>query len=160
MKIDELFSVNSILLNFTAKNKISVLKELTKNFVRVYPRVNQAELLQALVKREELGSTGIGDGMAIPHANVTQTVRPKALLAVSKTGVEFNSLDGGFVHFLIVIVYPQNFIGKQTQVLSKIARIFRDKSLRESILKTESPEKVMEILKTRDDTLKINYVGE
>lgn len=148
MKIDELFCTDAILLNFKARDKISALQELTKNFVRIYPLVNQTALLQALVKREELGSTGIGNGLALPHANVNQLDYPKVLLAISRTGIEFNALDGELAHFFILIVYPQSFVGRQTQVLSKIARLFRDKSLRASILKAESPEKVMEILKT------------
>ncbi len=151
MKIDELFSLNSILLNFTARNKIAVLKELTKSFVYAYPLVNQTELLQALIKREELGSTGIGAGVALPHANVKQLDYPKILLAISNTGVEFNALDGGLVHFLILIVYPQNFVGRQTAVLSQIARLFREKALRELILKAESPQQVIEILKTKEE---------
>ena len=138
MKIDELFCTDAILLNFSARNKTSALEELTKHFVRVYPKMNQSELRQALSEREELGSTGIGDGVALPHANVNQIVHPKVLLAVSERGVEFNSIDGGLTHFLILIVYPQSFVGRQTQVLSKIARLFREKSLRQAILKAES----------------------
>jgi len=150
MKIDELFSLDSIVLDFTAKNKMSALKELTKHFVRVYPKVNQEELYQALIKREDLGSTGIGHGVAIPHAIVNQMVQPKSLLAVSRRGIEFNALDGGLTHFVILIVYPQDFVGRQTLVLSKIARLFREKPLRESILKAGSSEKVMEILQSNE----------
>ena len=150
MRIEELFCTDAILLNFTAGKKISALEELTKNFVRVYPEVNQTELLQNLIKREELGSTGIGDGVALPHANANHLTQPKVLLAVSRRGVEFNSIDGGLTHFLILIVYPQSFIGRQTQILSKIAKLFREKTLRESVLKAESPGEVMEILKTKE----------
>jgi mannitol/fructose-specific phosphotransferase system IIA component (Ntr-type) len=102
------------------------------------------------VKREELGSTGIDQGVAIPHAITNHIDRPRGILAVSPKGVDFNSIDGGLTHFLILIVYPQNFVGRQTQVLSKIARLFRDKHLRESILKSQSPEKVWEILKSKE----------
>jgi mannitol/fructose-specific phosphotransferase system IIA component (Ntr-type) len=150
MKIDELFNQELIVLNFTARNKTLALKELTKNFARIHPAVSQSALLQALLKREELGSTGIGDGVALPHTNVNQIEHPKVLLAVSKRGIEFNSFDGGLTHFIILIVYPQSFIGRQTQVLSKIARLFREKSLRESLLGAASPEKVLEILKMKD----------
>ena len=149
MKIDELFSPNSILLNFNAKNKSSALEVLTKNFVKIFPGVPEKELLQFLIKREELGSTGIDHGVAIPHAIVNQMNAPKGLLAISQRGVEFNSIDGALTHFLILIIYPQSFIGRQTQVLSKMARLFREKHIREAIFKAESPEKVMDILKTK-----------
>ena len=150
MKIDELYPANSILLNFNAKNKLSAIEALTKNFARVYHGVDERELLQSLMKREELGSTGIDHGVAIPHANINHIDKPKGLLAISQRGVDFNSIDGELTHFLILIVYPQNFFGRQTQVLSKIARLFRDKTLRESILKAHSPEKVLEILKAKE----------
>ena len=150
MKIDELYPVNSILLNFNSKNKLLALEALTKNFARIYYGVNEKELLQLLVQREELGSTGIDHGVAIPHANINHIDKPKGLLAISRRGVDFNSIDGELTHFLILIVYPQNFLGRQTQVLSKIARLFREKALRESILKAHSPEKVLEILKAKE----------
>ena len=150
MKIDELYPANSILLNFNSKNKLSAIEALTKNFTRIYPRVDERELFQSIMEREELGSTGIDHGVAIPHAKLKYIVHPKGLLAISQRGVDFNSIDGGLTHFFILIVYPQNFIGKQTQVLSHIARLFRDKTLRESILKAHSPEKVLEILKAKE----------
>lgn len=150
MKIDELLSTSSVLLKFESRNKRYALEQLTRHFAGLHSQVNQKALLEALIKREELGSTGIGSGVAIPHANSDNLAGPRGLLAISKKGVEFNALDGEPVHFLFLIVFPQGSIGPHLQTLSMVARLLRDKFVRGSLLKTQTPEKVIEILSTEE----------
>lgn len=123
MNIDALLSPSAVLLNFNAKNKTDALEQLTRNFTSLYPGVDQKKLLQALMKREELGSTAIGSGIAIPHADSGKIAEPKGLLAVSRNGIDFTALDGGPVHFLFLIVCPQNSAGKHLLTLAMAAKL-------------------------------------
>jgi mannitol/fructose-specific phosphotransferase system IIA component (Ntr-type) len=150
MKIDELLNTSSVILKFESRNKRHALEQLTRNFASLHSRLTQSALLEALLKREELGSTGIGSGVAIPHANSNNLTEPRGLLAISKKGVEFNALDGELVRLLFLIVFPQGSIGPHLQTLSMIARLLRDKFVRDSLLKAKTPEKVIEILSTEE----------
>lgn len=146
MRIEELLDLERIALNFEAKDKKHALQQLAKLCSAVCPGTSPKTLLSALMKRENLGSTGIGGGIAIPHARIDKISAPVGLLAVSKKGNDFSALDGEPVHLFFVIVYPQASVGEHLKALSKIARLMRDAFIRDSILQAESPEQVMRIL--------------
>lgn len=150
MKIDELLNSSAILFDFEAATKDDALKNLAKRFCAVYSDVSPRSLLSILRKREQLGSTGIGGGVAIPHARSDKMTKPVSLLAISKRGVEFHALDGEPVYIFFLIVDPQQPVGDHLKALAKIAKLLRDKFVRDSILHADSSSRVMEILQLED----------
>jgi len=157
MKIDKLLTVERIELDFEAKDKKNVLQQLSKLFSKAYPGIVQKNLFSSLLKRENLGSTGIGGGVAIPHARLDKVTAPAGFLAVSKQGIEFNSLDGEAVHLFFLMVYPKDSIGEHLKALAKVAKLMRDKFVRDSVLAADSPEKVIQVLvseESREEALR------
>ncbi len=146
MRIEELLDASAIFLPFDAKNKEEALKKLAKRFTELHKDISYRSLLHGLRKREELGSTGIGGGVAIPHAKSEHLEKSTGLLAISKTGVEFKTLDGNPVHIFFMMVYPENPVGEHLKTLAKVAKLLRDKFVRDSLLRADSSDRVIEIL--------------
>ncbi|MBI4550286.1 MAG: PTS sugar transporter subunit IIA [Candidatus Omnitrophica bacterium] len=150
MKIEELLDSSAILFEFEAESKDDALKNLAKHFSAIYTDVSSRSLLNILRKREQLGSTGIGGGVAIPHARSDKMTKPVSMLAISRKGVEFQALDGEPVYIFFLIVDPQQPVGDHLKALAKIAKLLRDKFVRDSILRADSTVRVMEILQLED----------
>lgn len=150
MKIEELLNISAISLHFEAHDKEEALKQLAKKFTDLYGEISYLSLLRALRKREEVGSTGIGGGIAIPHAKTAHLNKTIGLLAVSGCGVEFKALDGNPVNIFLLMVYPERSVGDHLKALAKMARFLRDKFVQDSILRADSPDRVMQILLTEE----------
>ena len=146
MKVSELISASSILLQFEAKNKKEALRKLAEKFHEAHPKVDPKLLLSALIQREALGSTGLGNGIAIPHTKSEELSRPQGLLAVSKKGIDFHALDGELVHVFFLMVYPQNPVGVHLVVLAGLARLLRDDFVVGLIRRAVTPGQVIKII--------------
>jgi len=154
MKIQELLSVSHILTGFDAKNKEQALRQLSKAFTDLHPELSPRSLLASLLKREELGSTGIGGGIAIPHSKMAQVDKPIGFLALSRNGVDFKALDGEPVFLFFLLVYPQTSVEDHLKALAKAAKIFRDNFVKDSVLSADSPKKIMQILLSKEAEIK------
>ncbi|HNV85847.1 MAG TPA: PTS sugar transporter subunit IIA [Candidatus Omnitrophota bacterium] len=162
MKIEELLSESEIVLDFEGEDKRQALQLLVRKFSASCPKVSQKSLLSALLKREALGSTGIGNGVAIPHARISAITASKGFLAVSRKGIEFNALDGKPVHILFLIAYPEKSVGEHLKALSNVAKLLRDKFIRDLILASDSPGQVLKVLveeEARENTLSFSEAG-
>jgi mannitol/fructose-specific phosphotransferase system IIA component (Ntr-type) len=150
MKISELIGSSSILLQFEAKNKMEMLRKLAEKFREIHPNVDPKRLFSSLMQREELGSTGLGNGIAIPHAKAEEIPKPQGLLAVSKKGVDFHALDGELVHVFFLMVYPQNPVGVHLIVLAGLARLLRDDFVTGLIRRAVTPGQVIKIISEQE----------
>jgi len=150
MKISELIGFSSILLQFEAKNKKEALRELAEKFHEAHPKVDPKRLFSSLMQREELGSTGLGNGIAIPHAKSEEISKPQGLLAVSKKGVDFHALDGEPVHVFFLMAYPQNPVGVHLIVLAGLARLLRDNFVVGLIRRATTPGQVIKIISEQE----------
>jgi len=163
MKIEELLSESGIVLDFEGKDKRQALQLLARKFSTSCPKISQKSLLSALLKREALGSTAIGNGVAIPHARINAITASKGFLAISRKGIEFSALDGNPVHILFAIAYPEKSVGEHLKVLSIVAKLLRDKFIRDLILAANSPEQVLKVLveeEARENTLSFSETGK
>jgi len=102
------------------------------------------------LEREKLGSTGIGQGVAIPHGKTDVLHEQIGVLGISHKGIEFNSLDGEPVHIIFLLVGPVEVAGQHLKALSKISRLFKDKFLRQSIKDAVAVEEVIKIIQEED----------
>ena len=146
MKIDEILKKESVIADLLGDNKVEVIKEMTQclkknNFIK-----NDQALFETLMEREKLGSTGIGENVAIPHGKSDEVSEIITVLARSKNGVEFESLDEKPVHFVCMVIAPKNSTGQHLKVLARISRIFKNQGLREDILNAGNSDSIYSIL--------------
>ena len=111
---------------------------------------NKENLLLSLLEREKLGSTGIGENVAIPHAKISDIDKIITVFARSQIGVEFESLDQKPVNFIYLILAPENSTGQHLKALARISRLFKNPSLRESVLRANEIDQIYSILVDED----------
>jgi PTS system nitrogen regulatory IIA component len=150
MKISEILTKENIIKDLKSFDKESVLEELS-NFLKDRGEIpNKENLLLSLIEREKLGSTGIGENVAIPHAKIRDIDKIITVFARSQIGVEFESLDQKPVNFIYLILAPENSTGQHLKALARISRLFKNPSLRESVLRANEIDQIYSILVDED----------
>ena len=124
MKIPDLLLPNDVMIDVKASNKRQLLQELAARAAAV-AGLGADQVASHLLKREELGSTGIGKGVAIPHARLKELQRPYGLLAKLKQGIEFDAIDGQRVDVVFVLLLPAAAENDALGALASVARILR-----------------------------------
>ena len=150
MKIEEILKKESVIADLLGDSKVKVIKEMTQclkknNFIK-----NDQALFETLMEREKLGSTGIGENIAIPHGKSDEVTKIITVLARSKNGVEFESLDQKPVHFVCMVIAPAHSTGQHLKVLARVSRIFKNQGIREEILEAENSDTIYSILMNED----------
>ena len=108
-------------------------------------------IIEAILKREELGSTGIGRGVAVPHTKHPSVTELVGTVAVSEEGVDFDSLDGEKVHLLFLLVSPPDRPGDHLRALENISRQLRDDTFCSFLKQSKSPDDVWQLLEEADN---------
>ena len=153
MKISEILTKKNIIKDLKSFDKESVLEELS-NFLKDRGEIpNKENLLLSLLEREKLGSTGIGENVAIPHAKIRDIDKIITVFARSQIGVEFESLDQKPVNFIYLILAPENSTGQHLKALARISRLFKHPSLRESVLRANEIDQIYSILVDEDSKI-------
>jgi PTS system nitrogen regulatory IIA component len=153
MKITEILVRDAVILNLGVRTKNDVLAEMTTALAKVEPQISADRLHEVLLEREALQSTGIGDGVAIPHGKVAGLDRLVATFARSVEGVDFESIDGQPTHHLFMLVVPEHSGGKYLKALARISRFFRDPAFRQRLSDAETLEDVMGAIEDEDAKL-------
>ena len=134
--------VEAVIAELASKTRDDVLAELSANIVLRLPGMPFDVILEALLEREMLGSTGIGDGIAIPHAKLQGLTRdPLLAFGRSSDGVDFNSLDGRTAHLFFLLISSDADVGAHLQTLARISRILKDSEVRNRLMK--APDSVV-----------------
>ena len=128
MNIKDMLSDKSFLVNFEASSKKNVLDELTKLAEKNF-KIDSQNLLESLIKREKLGSTGVGNGIAIPHANCPNIDKPKVFVAILSNSLDFNANDDQPVDIIFLLLAPDNSSSEHLQALALVSRLLRNKEL-------------------------------
>lgn len=116
--------------------------------------IKEKELYEKLIQREKLGSTAIGEGVAIPHCKIKEIKEPVVMLAISKKGVDFQSLDGKPSHIFFLVISPPDNPSLNLQILAGIAHLVRkSKSLLKRILGAENISTIMDIVREEEENL-------
>ena len=150
MKITDILKKEYIIADLTSRDKKSVLEELSSflEYKRDIP--NKENLLVSLIEREKLGSTGIGENVAIPHAKINEIDQIITVFGRSKKGIEFESLDKKPVHFIYLVIAPTNSTGQHLKALARISRLLKNPSLREAVLSATEMNQIYSILADED----------
>ena len=150
MKISDILKKEHIIKELDSRDKKNVLDELSSFLENEGEITNKENLLAALIGREKLGSTGIGENVAIPHAKISEIDKIITVFGRSKNGVEFESLDQKPVNFIFLVIAPENSTGQHLKALARISRLFKNPSLRESVLRTNEVDQIYSILVDED----------
>lgn len=148
MRMSDFVVREAIVPELTANNKEGVIREMVESLrtAGYFKTGEPEELIKAILKRETLGSTGIGRGVAIPHTKHTSVDRLIGTVAVSKTGVPFNSVDGEPVYVLVLLVSPQDRPGDHLRALENVARSMRDDGFVRSLRQATTRDAIWSLL--------------
>jgi nitrogen PTS system EIIA component len=150
MKIDEILKKESVIADLVGKNKLEVIQEMTSCLKQNNIIKDDQALFTTLMEREKLGSTGIGENVAIPHGKSDELTQIITVFARSLGGVDFESLDQKPVHFVCMVIAPAHSTGQHLKALARISRLFKNQALREGILKAEDSNAIYSILLEED----------
>jgi nitrogen PTS system EIIA component len=150
MKIDEILKKESVITDLVGKNKLEVIQEMTSCLKQNNIIKDDQALFKTLMEREKLGSTGIGENVAIPHGKSDELTQIITVFARSLGGVDFESLDQKPVHFVCMVIAPAHSTGQHLKALARISRLFKNQALRQGILKAEDSNAIYSILLEED----------
>jgi PTS system nitrogen regulatory IIA component len=143
-----------IISELESENVESVLREMVKFLKKRDKITKEKELYEKLVQREKLGSTAIGEGVAIPHCKMKGVRNPIVMLAISKKSVDFCSLDGKPSHVFFLVVSSPDNPTMNLQILAAIAHLVRkSSSLVKKILKAKNISAVLDIIREEEEKL-------
>ena len=144
---------DAVILNLGVSSKREVLAEMAHALAKVEPEIEADRLLEVLLEREALQSTGIGEGVAIPHGKMVGLDRLVATFARSPEGVDFDSIDGQPTHHFFLLVVPEHSGGQYLKALARISRFFRDAAFRQRLGEVETLQEVVETIEEEDAKL-------
>jgi len=150
MKLMDLMDKKAIIPELTGKGKKEVLAELCQ-VVADQEGLETAPLLEVLLEREKLGSTGIGEGIAIPHGKTTATDKLLVACGRSLQGVDFDSMDGKPTHIFFLLLAPENTAGAHLKALAKISRLLKDSDFRSKLLTASGTDEIYQLIASKDD---------
>ena len=150
MKITDILKRDYIIDSLVSNDKASTLEELSSFLKNKGLISNKENLLNALMEREQLGSTGIGENVAIPHAKISEIDQIITIFGRSIKGIEFDSLDKKPVHFIYLVLAPAKSSGQHLKVLARISRLLKNKSLREAIMGAAEINQIYSIIADED----------
>jgi len=137
MKIAEFLREDLILPELRSTDKASALREICEVIARANPQLSAARLTDVLLEREKLGSTGVGDGIAIPHGKLAGLQGLLAAFGRSRAGIDFQAIDGKPTNLFFVLFAPENSAGIHLKALARISRLFKTPSFRAAILEAK-----------------------
>jgi PTS system nitrogen regulatory IIA component len=150
MQITDMFKKEYIIEELKAKSKRAVLGELSEIFTRYHSGIQNEAMVEVLLDREKLGSTGIGDGIAIPHGKLKGLDSLVIAFGRSREGIDFDSIDGKPVHIFFLLMAPESSTGQHLKALAKISRMLKDPEFRNSLMSAKSTEELYRKISDKD----------
>ena len=142
MRLSELLNQNAVSLRLKAREKREALVELVNLLESGHGFNSQGEILDRVMRRESMMTTGIGNGVAIPHGKARSVDRMAAAVGVCNEGLEFESEDGQPVYLLVLLVSPESATTQHVRVLANLSRLLKEESVRMQTSRGEEPRSV------------------
>ncbi|MBP7765975.1 MAG: PTS sugar transporter subunit IIA [Deltaproteobacteria bacterium] len=152
MRLDQMFKSEFLSENLTANTKADVLAELINVLIASGLRIDRARAIDVLQQREKLGSTGIGDGVAIPHGKVSDLQDLVVAFGRSRTGIAFDAIDGKPVHLFFLLLAPENSTGQHLKALAKISKMLKTPNFRKKLLDAKSKTELYKAIVEQDES--------
>ena len=150
MRIAEFLKPDAIVDELHAKSKTEILKELSTALAKTTPNISAQRLAMVLEERERVNSTGVGEGVAIPHGKLPELSTLSASFGVSHAGIDFEAHDKKPTFLFFALVAPENSAGLHLKALARISRLFRNASFRESILAAKGAQEIYSLILQED----------
>ena len=151
MRLSEILEEDNIVLDLKAANKKKVIEELAEVIASSNPFLDKDSLVRVLLERERLGSTGIGDGVAIPHGKFQGVDEPIISFGRSLKGLDFESMDGEPVFLFFLLVAPESSASMHLKALARIAKILKNGTLRKRLMEVSTRKEIYETIIQDDE---------
>lgn len=148
--VADYIKVDTINLNLESKNKNAVIKELYGNLKKTNLIKDEEQGLNDILAREEMGSTGIGKRIALPHAKTKAVDELIVTFGISRNGIAYNSVDDENVNIFFMFLCPESKAHEYLRVLARISRLVRENRFVENLLKATSNEEIIEIIRKEE----------
>ena len=152
MQITDMFRKQYIIEDLQARSKRAVLAELSEIFTRDHSGIQGEAMVDVLLDREKLGSTGIGDGIAIPHGKLKGLDSLVISFGRSREGIDFDAIDGKPVHIFFLLMAPESSTGQHLKALAKISRMLKDQEFRSDLMSARSAEEIYRKIAEKDES--------
>jgi len=153
MKIVDLLDPAAIVADLGAGEKEAALRELAGAALKVEKGLDQSEVVRVLRERERLGSTGIGDGVAIPHGKLQEIDHMLLSFGRSCNGVDFDSLDGKPAQLFFLLLAPEESIGVHLKTLARISKLLKSSAVRQRLMEAGTREEIYRIIGEEEEKL-------
>jgi len=150
MTLMEILSTKSIIVDLQGETKEEIIKELVDALEVGEVITDRDKVLQAVLEREKIMSTGIGDGIAIPHGKSDAVVRLAAALGTQKRGVDFEALDGEPAYVFFLLVSPANVSGPHIKALARISRLLKNDEFKKKLIQAAAPDEIVSIIESEE----------
>jgi len=147
MKLGDYLKRGYILSELSATTKKQVLTELVTPLGQENAEMDTDQAVRVLLEREGLGTTGIGDGIAIPHGKMESIDKISVVVGRSTKGIEFEALDFKPCHIFFLVMAPEQVAGMHLRLLAHISRLLKDENFRQTFLSAEDDEALWKLLK-------------
>ncbi len=155
MKLHALLDEDLILSRLAARDRAGLLREMAGALASLRAGEFGADLLDKLLKRENLGTTAIGHGVAVPHCRAKGLKAPALLLGLSRDGVAFEAVDGKLSHVFFLLVSPEDNPGSGLRLLAAIAALTRSsRTLASKLLKAQTAAGVLKVLREEEEKVR------
>lgn len=151
MKLIEILPEELIVPKLEGATKDAVLRELAEHLAGSHSDIEAAKLVDVLWEREKLGSTAIGDGIAIPHGKLSGVRSVLAAFGRHSAGVDFQSLDGKPTHIFFLLVAPEDSVGQHLKALARVSRLLKEPTFRQDLMRAPDRAALYQIIRAEDD---------
>ena len=151
MKLTDILGPQQVIAELKARGKRAAMEELCSVLTGLEPKLDLDQLMEVLIERERLGSTGIGDGIAIPHGKLPDLDRLLLSFGRSRVGIDFDSLDGKPAHLFFLVVAPENSAGTHLKALARISRLLKSHLVRRELMEAKDAHAIYEIIQAQDE---------
>lgn len=153
MKITDLLNPEAIVEELNSTDKNGVLAELTDAIVKTTGNLDRTEVIKVLQERELLGSTGIGEGVAIPHGKLRNIDQLLLSFGRSRKGVDFDSMDGKPAHLFFLLVAPEESVGVHLKTLARISKLLKNPAVRRRLMEESGNKTLYRIIMEEEEKL-------
>lgn len=150
MKILDILHPEAILPDLKSQDKKGILEELVGPLAQV-TGMGSKDLFNVLMEREQLGSTGIGEGIGIPHGKTKGIETLVIGFGLSRKGVDFDSIDGKPTHIFFTLITPDQSTGLHLKLLARISKLLKREGFKDKLMKASSSDEIITIIKSEDD---------
>lgn len=153
MKIAEILREQCVVADIKGKTKREIIAELVEALEKARLIEDVETVVNVVMEREKLGSTGIGNGVAVPHGKLKNINNIVCALGRSQNGVDFDAVDRGLVHIFFLVLAPEDSASLHLKVLSRITKILRDQSLRKKVIKLSNTHDIYMSILEEDEKI-------